>query len=479
MPRLVTADHPSETDLLDLAAGRESGEATAAAKRHVAAGCRLCARRLGDLEHLVSAVKEERAFDAILEGEGEAVPELPRQAMGRTLPFVNAKANSRTSVDDIYRLSQAAEKPAELIVDAARKGADELAAAMRALDGKPYRGFALLYAAQKADKLVAEDPNKTFALAKVLFDEAESLPPANPRERISIPAPRQAVQAEAALLESQAQLQKGEAKAAREAVKPARGFFAESGDLGFGAALCDYYEGSAASFQRDYSLAERLLKRSLAVFSEFGQANLSGRAEAALGTLLGNRGDFERSLPHFDRALAALDAESEAQRFTMVYNNRATTLMRLGRFDEARATFAKALNLARRNGQASHVFFIRTGLAELDFYRGKYQRAHQAFLEIMRESNPLASERLLLLAQLFAAECLARLGNFGSMCRDVESLRKNRKESPFGPSPALGELFMCLDQGMLDADLIAHVREYLQDEENGVKRAYRPLRLVG
>ena len=31
-----------------------------------------------------------------------------------------------------------------------------------------------------------------------------------------------------------------------------------------------------------------------------------------------------------------------------------------------------------------------------------------------------------------------------------------------------------LDQGTIDADLIAHVREYLQDEENGVKRAYQP-----
>src|SRR5450759_1379172 len=239
MPRIVTAEHPSETDLLDLATGREPGDATAAAKKHVDAGCRLCARRLGDLSHLVSAVKEERAFDAIL--EAEAVPELPRQAMGRTLPFVNAKAKAkaRTSVEDIYRLSQVAEKPAELIVDAARAGADELAAAMRSLDGQPYRGFALLYAAQKADKLVAEDPNKALALAKLLFDEAESLPPATSRERISIPDPRQAVQAEAALLESQALLQKGEAAKARGVLPTTRTLFRESGDLGFGAALCD------------------------------------------------------------------------------------------------------------------------------------------------------------------------------------------------------------------------------------------------
>ncbi|MDL2719030.1 MAG: hypothetical protein PT977_14885, partial [Acidobacteriota bacterium] len=124
-------------------------------------------------------MKRDDVFDAIL--EAEALPE-PGQAMGRTLQFVNAKARV-TSVDDIYRLSQDAEKPAELIVNAARAGADELAAALRALDGKAYRGFALLYAAQTADKLVAEDPNKALALAELLSDEAETLPPANSLER--------------------------------------------------------------------------------------------------------------------------------------------------------------------------------------------------------------------------------------------------------------------------------------------------------
>ena len=474
---LVTAEHPSETDLLSLATGREPGDATSAAKKHVDEGCRLCAHRLGELQHLVSAVKEEDAFDAILESEGEIAPELPRPAMGRTLPFVNAKA--RSSIEDIYQLSQTAEKPAELIVDAARAGADELAAALRALDGKPYRGFALLYAAQKADKLVAEDPNKTLALAKLLFDEAESLSPANQSERISTPAPRQAVQAEAALLESQALLQRGEAQAAREAVRPARKFFAESGDLGFGAALCDYYEGSAASFQREYALAEKLLKRALAVFSEFGQDHLIGRAEGALGALLSNKGDYERSLPHFDRSLGLFDAVSDSQRFTITHNNRATALMRLGRFDDARAGFAKALNLARRNGQSSHVFFIRTGLAELDFRRGEYRRALRTFSEIVREASPLASKAELLFSRLYAAECQARIGSYGPMAAEIEALRLERREHAFAPSPALGELFMSLDQGTIDADLIAHVREYLQEEESGEKRAYRPLRLVG
>jgi tetratricopeptide (TPR) repeat protein len=475
MPRLVTAEHPSETDLLNLATGREPGEVTVAARKHVDGGCRVCARRLHDLSHLVSAVKEEHAFDAIL--ESEVVPELPRQAMGRTLPFV--RPNARVSVEDIYRLSQAAEKPAELILQAARAGADELAAALRSLDGKPYRGFALLYAAQKADKLVAEDPNKALTLARLLCEEAATLQAANSKERISTPAPRQAVQAEAALLESQALLQKGEAKSAREAIRPARDLFRESGDLGFGAALCDYYEGAAIGFEKDYAAAERLLRRALAIFAEFGQDHLVGRAGAALGSMLLQKGDFVRALPHFDRALEVLDPTVEPQRVTMALNNKATTLMRAERFDEARATFAKALNLARRHGLGSHAYFVRTGLAELDFRRGEYRRALRAFTEIVHEASPLASKAELLFSRLYAAECQARIGSYGPMAIEIEVLRRERQEHPFAPSPALGELFMSLDQGTIDADLIAHVREYLQDEENGVTRAYRALRLVG
>jgi tetratricopeptide (TPR) repeat protein len=479
MPRVVTSEHPSESDLLNLAAERGQGEATAAAKKHVDGGCRLCARRLADLAHLVSAVKEERAFDAIL--ESDLVPELPREAMGRTLPFLKARAGAHSSAEDIFRLSQAAEKPAELVVAAARAGTDELAAAIRALDGRPYRGFALLYAAQKADMLVAEDPNKALRLAKLLFAEAESLEPANSRERISTPAPRQAVQAEAALLESQALLQKGEAAAAREAINPARRYFQESGDLGFGMALCDYHEGTAATFEKDYPGAQKLLKRSLAVFAEFGQEHLAGRAQAGLGTLFVQTGQFERALEYFDAALRAFDSESDtgSKRTTMLLNNRATALMRLGRFAEARATFAKALTFGRRHNHAAHLFFIRTGLAELDFRRGEYRRALRAFTDIVREASPLASKSEILFSRLYAAECQARIGSYGPMVAEIAALRRERREHAFAPSPALGELFMSVDQGTIDADLIAHVREYLQDEENGVKRAYRPLRLVG
>jgi tetratricopeptide (TPR) repeat protein len=417
-------------------------------------------------------VKRDDVFDAIL--EAEVVPELPSHAMGRTLPFV--RANARVAVEDIYRLSQDAEEPAELILQAARAGADELAAALRALDGEPYRGFALLYAAQKAFSLVPEDPIRARLVADLLLAEAATLAPATPDSRASTPAPRQAVQAEATLLKAYTFLQSSEPVRAREAIAPAREFYRESGDLGFGDALCDYYEGQSASYSSDYASAERLLKRALGTFSEFGQDHLRARAEVALGTLLLHRGQSVRALQYLERASGCFDPGQDAQFLVPTLNNRAQCLMRLERFDEARAALAKSLNLCRRFGFRSHLLFVRSGLAELDVHRGQFKRALLTFGQIVKEvTSPID----VTFARLYVAECHARLGSYGPMAAEIEALRRERQASPFAPSPALGELFVCLDQGMLDADLVAHVRKYLQDEENGVERAYRPLRLVG
>jgi tetratricopeptide (TPR) repeat protein len=418
-------------------------------------------------------VKRDEIFEALV--DSEIAPAIPRAEFGRTLPFVR----TRVPLEEIYRLSVDAEKPAELVLKAARSGPDELAAAMRALDGKPYRGFALLYAAQKGTALLGIDAKRALALANAVEEEAASLVAANRDARATTPSPRQAVQAEAHLLESQALLMMGDPNAARMAVASARPLFVEAGDLGFGSALCDYYEGEAATFSRDYVAAEELIRSALKTFEEFGQDHFLARSEAAIGTILENRGDYAEALPYFDRAIVHFDPEKDARALTATLNNRGNSLARLSRFDEARASYAKALTLALRNNFATHLRYIRSGLAELDFLRGQYARALRAFREIAAESAVNGSPIDVLFARLYVAECLGRTGQFDAMAAEVDALRHDRKQTVFSPSPALGELFVCLDQGTIDADLVAHVREYMQDEENGIERTYQPLRLVG
>ena len=458
--RTAVTKHLGEGTLLRLAA-RDLGEPKArAAKAHLAecVTCRTGFAATRRLDRSLTKLAEARRSD---ESRDDFGPD------ARYFEFVGR----------LLDVSGEAEEAAERIVRAARVvGADELAVALRSLDGKPYRGFALLYAAQKAFSLVPEDPARARLVADLLFAEGATLPPAFPDSRTSTPAPRQAVQAEATLLKAYAFLQSSERLLAREASAPAREFFRESGDLGFGAALCDYYEGQSASHSRDYAFAERLLKRALGTFSEFGQDHLCARAEVALGTLLLQRGQNVRALQCLERVAGCFDPEQDAQFLVPTLNNRAQCLMRLERFDEARAALAKSLNLCLRFGFRSHLLFVRNGLAELDVHCGQYKRALHAFGQILKEvTSPIDVS----FARLYLAECHARLGSRGPMAAEIEALHHERQANRFAPSPALGELFVCLDQGMLDADLIAHVRAYLRDEVNGVKRPYRSVRRAG
>ena len=470
MPRLVSASHPSEADLLNLAAGREA-EGLDACRKHLSEGCRLCDVRLRELGELVEAVREEEAFDAILEGDD--LPALPDFG-GKTVTFQPRVPH----LDEIYQSAAAAERLADEIVAAARAGDAPLDEALRALYGNPSRGFALLYSCQKANALVPQDPLRALELSRRVFDEAASLMDANLDARLATPAPREIVQAEAKLLESQARNMLGYAMEARVAAADARENFRSAGDVGFGLALADYYEGSAASFAKDYVAGERLLKKALKVFAEFGQDSLMGRAESALGLLYVQRGDEVRALPYLDHAITILDPIEDARPLTMTFNNRAGVLARLGRFDESRASYARALTLARSLGSHAHIQTIRTGLAELDFRRGKYGRALLSYQELVREAAQSGWENDVIFSTLYVAECLGRLDREEEMAETIIALRLDRKANPFAPSPAMDELFACLDQGMLDADLVAHVRTFLQDEANGVQRAYQPLRLA-
>lgn len=284
------------------------------------------------------------------------------------------------------------------------------------------------------------------------------------------------VQAEATLLQSRGLLQLGHAKEAWAAVAPARKLFEESADVGFGAALCDFCEGQAATFAHDFSAGEQFLKRALKVFAEFGQDALVSRTEVALGSVYLQCSDFPRALQYFDHALEAL---TDPGVITTALLNRATLLARLKRFDEARAAYARALTLGRKHGFASRLQIIRNGLAQLDFLRGNYGRALDAFRTLAKDASAAGFDVDYVFARLYVAECLGRLGRETEMVGQIEALRAETKSNPFAPTPAMEELFGGLDQGEVDADLVGHVRQYLEDQESGIQRPYQRIRLAG
>jgi tetratricopeptide (TPR) repeat protein len=367
----------------------------------------------------------------------------------------------------------------ERLAAAARESDEKLEVVLADLHGHRAYGFALLYACQKGSALVAQDPLRALGLARRVFGEAKLLIGASTDEPRATLALRTTVQAEAKLLESQAQVQLGYALESRMAAVEARELFRAVADVGFGMALADYYEGQAAGFARDYVAGERLLKKALKVFAELGQDSQVGRAWAALGTLIMQQGDDSRALLFFEHALEDLESDHDGKQLASTLNNRALTLIRLRRFDEARVSSARALILARRLGAHATIQNIRNALAELEFQRRRYDRALIAFSELARVARTAGWEMEQLFAELYVAECLGRLSRCQEMAEVITRIRVALRTSRFAPSPAIEELFACLDKGMLDADVVANVRSYLEQEATGIQRDRRDLRIVG
>ncbi|HEV8268303.1 MAG TPA: tetratricopeptide repeat protein [Thermoanaerobaculia bacterium] len=459
MPRSVTNRHPDEAILAQLAAGRPEDDAARAARAHVDGGCRLCGRRLSGLSRLVSAVRETEEFERVLSVSTEPLPFEPR----------------RPSRLDMAKVLLESEAIVPRVLEAARLGGEALAVALAELPRSDARGLVLAHSCQKAPALVFESPEAALGLARAVAAEAESLPEASSGSAVT----RELVLAEAKLLESQALLALGRAREAQEAAGQARPLFSAAGDAGFADALCDYFEGSAMSWAKDYTGSERLLKKALAVFAEFGQDHLSGRAEGALGLVYTQRGDHERALAYFGLALEHLDEERDANAYASLLNNRAATLKQMGRLDEARIAYARALKAARKLGASLIQHRIRFGLAEIDARRGVYARALRSFLDLAgaaRESGLGGDE---LIERLYAAECLGRLGRLQEMTGFVLELQREAKAGLFGMSEALDDLFCCMQQGEMDAGDVEHVRRFVQDQEMGLVRPYERLRLVG
>lgn len=460
--------HPAEVDLFDLAIGRLDRDAVLAAREHVELPCHACAKRLGDLR--LTARSLEDAHELAQTRDGPLPAGSPEDA---------ARRDSRRRVlEHLARLSDAADTRSAALVEAAASGPDSLHEALAALEGDEIRPLTLLYAAQRAaGRLAASDPGAALELARRLTEAAPSLPKAAGSSRT--PATAELLEGEALLLESHCQLVLGYVSLSIEKARAARAAFAtaRTADGRFNAAVCDYFEGSAAGFAGEFPRSERLLRRALGAFADFGQEQWMGRAEAALGGMLSQRGDHRRAVEYLGRGLEHLSRDLDANAYVAALLNKASGLVRLRCFDEARVCYAEGLTLSLKYGLRYLTFGVRMGLAILSFHKDDFARALQTFRRLVEEADASGYLEDTLYTRLWVAECLGRLGRDAELSDAIEALQRKHALSPFEGAEALNELFACFDRGDLDAGLIRHVREYL--EQGPARGAYQPLRQVG
>ena len=275
-----------------------STELNAHVKQHVETGCAACNGKLEGIQTIERARVMKDEFDAFF----DELPSDDAPVEEREKFLSQFKRKSRPA-DRLGRLSfDGRQIAAEIVKLAGEQGIKAAQARLASIESDPARGYALLYAAQLAMPKVSNDPAMYVELAKAIESAARSLPFLKDKGPAQ-PVCREQVVGEAALMESSALNTLGKSGASREAVRRARMSFIEANEDSFALALSDFFEGSAASFDGDFAEAWRLLRRAHSEFQLYGQENWTGRAEAALGTLLLNRDRNQSALQFFDGAL--------------------------------------------------------------------------------------------------------------------------------------------------------------------------------
>ena len=454
MPRRLTA-HRAEVELLALAIG-SYGDAPEGTDGHVA-GCPTCAHRRDMLKNLAGAIELESTLHEEIEA---ATPHLesPRAAAGR---------------ERLARLAAGADvalREAEMLLELARDPGADLTGRVRELASTHGGRLALLYAAQRG-VFAAAVPTSALALAEAIEAAASGQEPL--AEAGARAVPPALLRAEAQLLASQALLNIGRLRQAREAAAVARTDFATLGRDPFSGALCDYFEASVLCFEGAFGRAERLLKAATRVFADFAQDHWVGRAEAMLAQVLLQRGNPARAVTLYDAAIDRFDPERDANTYSVCLLNRARCLALLGRFAAAQQGYAQALELARRHRLDALVFGVHQNLAELNLLRGDLERALASYGVVAAEADQLGLEEDQIVTRLGAAECLGRLGRTGEMMDALREIGRLVAVTDLAGNPAWGELAARLDPGDVDVGLVSQVREHLGAARDGFVLPFR------
>jgi tetratricopeptide (TPR) repeat protein len=365
----------------------------------------------------------------------------------------------------------------EIVKAVLEEGLEKAKELLGKIETDPSRGYAYLYACQLAMPKVSSDPAMYVEFARAISEATRSLPYLKDKGPAQ-PVCREQVLGEAGLLESNALNYIGRCAESRQVAEKARLSFVEAGEDGFALAIADYVGGSAASFEGDFPSAWKPLKKALLEFQLFGQENWIGRAEAALGTLLVHRNRNESALHVFDGALRNLHPQLDEVPYCYTLTNRASSLALLDRLDAARATYAKALGIARRLDLRVAVFTVRYGLASIELRKGQIFKALTSFEKLAADARAQGFEQRVLSAELRAAECLGRLGKREEMLTRVRVLRRELPDAAVSSDAAIRELFAQADEADVSSELVAHVVDYLEARDRGVRFSYRPFRLV-
>ena len=422
MSGMRSPSHLDDFTLLRYTAADLDAAERSAVDEHLG-GCARCSVVLKSLAKLDEELRALARDTSATDGLAPADPFARRPEAGRPPAARPAREFENLAVAAL-EASETGSKQRGRILEAAKGSAEELT---RSLSGLSLADltvrFALLYALQESGRGIAESPPRALALALGVLELSGGDEP----EDFSIPAgrilPRKAIAAQAHLLAGQARTWSGELEQAKSHLEQAYAAFGDSTGDDTSLAIVELCESQRRAFSGDPTGALVLARRARATFEEMELEDFVARGRVAEGICLMKLDRLEEALEANRSATPIFEKHGLWSNYVGAVNAVGATLSLLGRLEEARREYARALKAVSRKEHAAWVGYIRNGLALVLFKAGHYRNAALAFLQTSRLFWETGNIVNALTASLYEIESLALSGEAGRSARRFEIFR--------------------------------------------------------
>lgn len=410
--------HLDDFTLLRYTAGDLTEGERSAALAHLA-DCGACGDILGEVRNLDA---ELRTLAAAGEFDDDSASAFAPGDPFRRRPRRGRPRRSVRGAPDLVSLatsaSEAATSTQRRIVDTVPNSLylEELVSSLPL--SEPEHRFALLYALQEAGRGIAENPTSASEFARIALEEiTRSETPPTVAEWM---VPTIALKAQALILAAQACIWTKDFTHARSHLAAAYRAFARLGDE-TGLSVVELNESQRRALAGEGHAALVLARRSRTTFAARGMEDQVARTFVAEGLACFASGRLEESIRAYREALPVFARYELWTNYVGTLNSIATSLQKLGRLDEARREYARALRRFSKKEHRSWLGFLRAGLAEILFFAAHYREAAISFSQAARLFAESGLQAYALTAMLQEVESWARYGSLGRARQRLES----------------------------------------------------------
>jgi tetratricopeptide (TPR) repeat protein len=183
--------------------------------------------------------------------------------------------------------------------------------------------------------------------------------------------------------------------------------------------------------------------------------------------LLSNLGNPEASIEVYGLLLGDPSSSEDQPLYAGLLVNYGNDLVNVGRLSEAKATYARAIDLLKKTGQERLLFRVRTGLAKIADQEGRWEDALAIMVALRPQVRALSIAWEEVLNELRIAEMYLKLEKPSEAAEICRALLPRIEESGFEREAEKALKYLVEAERNIDLARLGHVQRFIQRLENG------------